>query len=290
MADGSRMTLGPLWAQVAKAALTRARTARWRLRAPGPQPGLRILFYHRVSHDRDMLAVTPARFRAQLELLQAEGYRVVDAGEAARLLAAGEGREGIVGLCFDDGYRDVATHAVPVLERLGFRASVFVATGVVDGRATFSWYDRQPPVLGWEEIGALDRGSPLRFEAHTVTHPNLLALDREAAGAEIRGSKVALEARLGRAVEGFCYPGGLSGPRERALVAAAGFSFATTCAPGANLPGTDRLELRRIQVDARDRLADFRAKVEGAADRSPLARDAYRRIRFGRSIPARAAR
>ena len=290
MADGSRMTPGPLWAQVAKAALTRARTARWRLRAPGLQPGLRILFYHRVSHDRDVLAVTPARFRAQLELLQAEGYRVVDAGKAARLLAAGEGREGIVGLCFDDGYRDVATHAVPVLERLGFRASVFVATGVVDGRATFSWYDRQPPVLGWEEIGALDRGSPLRFEAHTVTHPNLLALNREAAGAEIRGSKVALEARLGRAVEGFCYPGGLSGPRERALVAAAGFSFATTCAPGANLPGTDRLELRRIQVDARDRLADFRAKVEGAADRSPLARDAYRRIRFGRSVPARAAR
>jgi hypothetical protein len=43
-------------------------------------------------------------------------------------------------------------------------------------------------------------------------------------------------------------------------------------------------------VDARDRLADFRAKVEGAADRSPLARDAYRRIRFGRSVPARAAR
>ena len=290
MADGSRMTLGPLWAQVAKAALTRARTARWRLRAPGPQPGLRILFYHRVSHDRDVLAVTPARFRAQLELLQAEGYRVVDAGEAARLLAAGEGREGIVGLCFDDGYRDVATHAVPVLERLGFRASVFVATGVVDGRATFSWYDRQPPVLGWEEIGALDRGSPLRFEAHTVTHPNLLAWTARRPAAEIRGSKVALEARLGRAVEGFCYPGACPVPASAHSSPPRASPSRPRALRGRTCRRTDRLELRRIEVDARDRLADFRAKVEGAADRSPLARDAYRRIRFGRSVPARAAR
>jgi peptidoglycan/xylan/chitin deacetylase (PgdA/CDA1 family) len=184
----------------------------------------------------------------------------------------------------------VAEHALPELERHGFRASVFVATAVADGRATFSWYERQPPVLGWAEIVALDRDSPLRFEAHTVTHPDLQALDRVTAAAEIGGSKVALESRLGRAVDGFCYPGGLFGPRERALVAAAGFSFATSCAPGANLPGEDPLALRRIAVDARDRLVDFRAKVEGAADRSSLARDAYRRVRLAPPRTARAAR
>jgi peptidoglycan/xylan/chitin deacetylase (PgdA/CDA1 family) len=288
MADG-RLTLGPAWAQVPKIALTRWRTARWRRRAPGPQPGLRILFYHRVSPDPDVLAVTPARFREQVELLAAEGYRVVDVAEAARLLAAGEGHDGVVALCFDDGYRDIAG-AVGQLERHGFRASVFVATGVVDGHATFSWYDRQPPVLGWSEIVALDRGSPLRFEAHTVTHPNLRALDAEAVRAEIAGSRAVLEARLGRAVEGFCYPGGLFGPRERAVVEEAGFRFATSCEPGANLPGQDPLALHRIQVDARDRLADFRAKVEGACDRSSLARDAYRRVRYAPPRAARASR
>ena len=98
----------------------------------------------------------------------------------------------MVALSFDDGYRDVAEHALPVLERQGFRATVFVATGVVDGTAKFTWYERQPPVLGWSDIVALD-GSALSFEAHTITHPNLTALAPAAAEREIAGSKRALE-------------------------------------------------------------------------------------------------
>lgn len=285
--SGPQLTLGPAWAQLPKAAVTRWRTARWR---GGVRPGLRILFYHRVTDVPDVLAVTPAHFRAQMEFLRASGLRVVDAGEAARLLAAGEGREGVVALCFDDGYRDVALHAVPVLERLGFRASMFVVTGIADGRVRLSWYARQPPMLEWAELRGLDGGSPLRIEAHTVTHPNLLALDHEAARKEISGSRVELSEALGRDVDGFCYPAGLFGARERALVAEAGFRWATSCAPGANLPGADPFALARIQVDARDRLADFRAKLEGAFDASSKARDAYRRVRFAPRRAPRVAR
>jgi peptidoglycan/xylan/chitin deacetylase (PgdA/CDA1 family) len=284
----AELTLGPAWAQRPKVAVTRWRTARWR---PGTvRPGLRILFYHRVSEDPDVLAVTPRRFAAQMQWLRARGLRVVDAGEAARLLAAGEGREGVVGLCFDDGYRDVAVNAVPVLERLGFAASVFVVSGVAAGHARLSWYAEQPPMLTWRELRALDRGSPLRCEAHTVTHPNLLALGDRAAEAEIAGSRAALEVALERRVEGFCYPAGLYGPRDRALVADAGFAWATSCAPGANLPGADRFALARIPVDAGDRLEDFRAKVEGAFDTSPAVREAYRRVRFAPRRVARASR
>jgi peptidoglycan/xylan/chitin deacetylase (PgdA/CDA1 family) len=273
---GERLTLGPAWVQAAKPVLTRGRTASWRLRRAGAAPGLRILFYHRIADDRDVLAVSPRRFRAQMDLLAAGGYRVVDAVQAGSLL----GEDGVVGLCFDDGYRDVASNGLGALERHGFRASVFVITGVLDGEATLSWYARQPPMLGWSDIAALDRGSPFAFEAHTVTHPNLRALDHDAARREIAGSKAALEARLGRPVDGFCYPGGLFGARERALVAAAGFRVATSCEPGANRPGGDPLALRRIQIDARDRLADFRAKLEGGFDRPGVIRAAYRRVRL----------
>jgi hypothetical protein len=49
----------------------------------------------------------------------------------------------------------------------------------------------------------------------------------------------------------FCYPAGLYGPRDRALVAEAGFRAACTCEPGLNTRMTSLLELRRIQVDAR---------------------------------------
>ena len=275
-----RLTLGPRWVQTVKPALTRLRTAAWRARGRPSRPGLRVLFYHRVSDDPDPLAISPHRFAAQMDLLDAEGYRVVDVVEASRLLASRAPLDGVVALSFDDGYRDIAEHALPVLERRGFRATVFVATGVVDGTAEFTWYGRQPPVLGWDEVLALDAGSTLSFEAHTVTHPNLTALARPEAEAEIAGSKRALEARLGRAVEAFCYPAGVFGERERELVAQAGFSVATSCEPGANTPESDPLALRRTAVLGRDRLADFRAKLEGGHDRPSALRAVYRRARF----------
>jgi peptidoglycan/xylan/chitin deacetylase (PgdA/CDA1 family) len=165
-----------------------------------------------------------------------------------------------------------------VLERHGFRATVFVAPAVVDGTAAFTWYDEQPAVLGWSDIAALD-GSTLVFEAHTLTHPNLTALDSGAAEREIAGSRTALEARLGRRVRAFCYPAGLYGARERELVARAGFDIATTCEPGANTRRTDPLLLRRTAVDRHDATADFRAKLAGGHDRPSLLRAAYRRAR-----------
>lgn len=275
------LTIAPAAAYRTKAVLTRSRSVCWRVRAGRrpAAPGVRVVFYHRISDAHDELAVAPRHFRAHMEALAAQGVRAVAVEEVPALIA--RGARGVVGLCFDDGYHDVAEHAVPVLERLGFRATVFVATGVVDRTATFSWYVRQPPVLSWGDIADLARGGTLRFGAHTVTHPNLLGLDQDAARAEIAGSKAALEARLERRVDAFCYPAGLFGARERALVAEAGFRVATSCEPGANLPSTDPLALRRIQVDRRDGRLDVRAKVAGGQDTPLPLWAAARRRRYG---------
>ena len=101
----------------------------------------------------------------------------------------------------------MAENALPVLERLGFRATVFLPTGVIDGTASFPWYERQPPMLGWDEVVELDRGGTLRFEPHTVTHPNLLLLDDAASRYEIAQSKLDLEAKLGPARRVVLLPG-----------------------------------------------------------------------------------
>lgn len=275
--------VGPSLPYPVKAAITWARSAGWAVRTRGrlDQHGLRILFYHRVADDRDELAVAPRRFAEQMDLLASEGFRVVDLVEVGRLLDAGQLPSRTVGLSFDDGYRDVREHALPVLAEHGFRATVFIATGVTDGRFRFGWYARQPPLMTWEDITALDHGETLTFEAHTVSHPSLLAVDEATAREEIAGSKRELEAHLGRAVTAFTYPAGLFGERERRMVADAGFSCAFSCEPGVNRPDTDRFALRRRQIDARDRLLDFRAKLGGGHD-SPLPmRNAYRRMRYG---------
>jgi peptidoglycan/xylan/chitin deacetylase (PgdA/CDA1 family) len=269
--------------------VTSARSALWFARTRGrlDTSGLRILFYHRVADDPDELAVPVRRFREQMAFLADQGYRVLDVLGAADLLDSGRPVSKTIGLNFDDGFRDVAENALPVLEKHGFRGTVFVATGVTDGSASFAWYRRQPGLLSWAEIVELDVGSSLTFEAHTVTHPNLLTMGDQQAKAEIFDSKTALEDRLGRPVTAFCYPAGLFGERDRRLVEAAGYRVAVSCEPGVNDAATDRLALHRRQIDARDTLLDFRAKVGGGHDTPLPLRGLYRRVRFGEGLPGR---
>jgi peptidoglycan/xylan/chitin deacetylase (PgdA/CDA1 family) len=268
-----------------KAAGTRARSAAWLARTGGrlDTASFRILFYHRIADDRDELAVSPRSFRRQMDYLASESYRVVDVVEAVELLERGRLRPRTIGLSFDDGYLDVAEHALGTLSGHGFRATVFVAPAVIDGSAWFDWYRAAPApeLLDWDDIAELDREGTLRFEAHSLTHPNLTALEDHVVRHEIAGSKDELEQRLGRPVEAFSYPTGLFGDRERSLVAEAGFRVAVSCEPGVNGPGTDRLALRRRQIDGRDSLLDFRAKVGGGHDSPPHLRAAYRRRRYG---------
>jgi len=267
----------------AKAALTRARSVAWQARTGGrlDTRGLRILLYHRVADDPDPLAISPARFREQMRFLASAGYRALDLMGALELLDRGAVPPRTIALTFDDGFADVRDHALPVLEACGFRATVFVATGVTGGRHSFAWYARQPPVLGWDDVVALDRDGTLRFEAHTVSHPRLIALDNAGARAEIRDSRIELEDRLGRPVSAFAYPAGLYGERERQLVADAGYTAAVSCEPGVNLSGMDRFALRRRQIDARDGMVDFRAKLGGGHDTPLPLRSVYRRLRYG---------
>ena len=135
-----------------------------------------------------------------MQHLAAEGYTVIDLMTAVAMLDAGEVPPRTCSASRSTtGSWTSATQALPVLAELGFRATVFVTTGVTDGRLRFPWYARQqPPVLGWDEVVALDREGTLRFEAHTVSHPNLLSLDDAAARAEIMDGRHELEQHLGR--------------------------------------------------------------------------------------------
>jgi peptidoglycan/xylan/chitin deacetylase (PgdA/CDA1 family) len=129
-------------------------------------------------------------------------------------------------------------------------------------------------VLGWDEIVDLDREGTLRFEAHSLTHPNLLSLRDAEVWEEINGSKLTLEEHLEREVLAFSYPSGLFGVRERGSspqrVPRRGScermyrAAQTVCAASAS----DRPARRS---------ADFRAKL-ATADTPPF-RGVYRRRR-----------
>src|SRR5215212_707691 len=128
--------VGPSLPPAIKVGLTRARSVAWRTRTGGrgDASGLRILLYHRVADDDDPLSLPPRRFQEQMAYLASEGYVGVDLLSAVAMLDAGELPPRVLGLTFDDGFADVRDEALPALAEYGFRATVFVTTGVTDGR------------------------------------------------------------------------------------------------------------------------------------------------------------
>ena len=275
-----------------KSVQSRTRTSVWRLRGRMPNdpgPGLRILFYHRIADDRDdPLAVPCALFEAEMAFLADRGYRVLDVVDALDRLYAGELPPRTIALTFDDGYLDNATNAMPVMERYGFRGTVFVVTDLAAGKGTFlAGHGSAAPLLGWEEIERLDGRSPLTFEPHSVTHPNLTTIPDGECRDEILQSGRALEARLGRSASAFCYPGGFVGAREIEHVKSGGYRYGITTEPGVNTADTDKSLVRRTEMSHRDRLVDFASKLGGSHDTPLLGRRLYRRLKYGAVDPGR---
>lgn len=86
-----------------------------------------------------------------------------------------------------------------------------------------------------------DLSQKFEIGAHTLTHPRLPEVGDATAAHEIRGSKLALEAIIGRPVVTFCYPGGEYRGAHLAMVQQAGFHYARTVERFRFALGRDRL-------------------------------------------------
>lgn len=211
--------------------------------------GQPILTYHHVGpRPRGArlkgLYVPPKLFVRQMAELKAAGFQTPPFAEAAR---GGANPQRNIFLTFDDGFRDVFMHALPVLVAQGYRAMLFLVSDLIG--KTNEWQQRAGDVVEplmdpvqireWLAAG-------MEIGAHTRTHPRLTQLSPAEAREEIVGSRKSLEDRFGVAVEHFCYPYGDWNPAVRDLVQAAGFATACTTMPGVNLTGQSPWELRRF--------------------------------------------
>jgi peptidoglycan/xylan/chitin deacetylase (PgdA/CDA1 family) len=237
--------------------------------------GLRIMAYHRVSTDRDELAVTPTAFRAQMEALLRAGAQPVRLDEALDLL---EERPASRYVCvtFDDGYHDNLDHAIPVLRDLQIPATIFIPSGFIDGNARPYWYEHPPPMLSWSELREIAQDDLFAIGAHTRTHPALPKLSDDGAWIEIAASKRDVEEHTDQRATAFAYPAGLYGEREIRMVREAGYRVGVTVEPGLIGPGHRPQTLPRSFIDRRDNLHMFEAKLTGLLDAPWGLRDAVR--------------
>ena len=213
-----------------------------------------VLMYHSVGpvdDDPYQVTVSPRRLAAQLRLLSRLGLR----GVSMRELLADPGPR-TVGLTFDDGYRDFATTALPLLRRHGFTATVYALAGRLGGDNGWEEQGPRKPLLTAAELRAV-AAAGTEIGSHGLLHQHLTRLPEPELKSEVVESRAILEDRLQLPVTSFCYPYGDCGPREVDAVMTAGYANAT--AVGAP-PLPRQFAFPRTYAGERDTAARLAAK------------------------------
>ncbi|MCK5509902.1 MAG: polysaccharide deacetylase family protein [Desulfobacterales bacterium] len=234
--------------------------------------------YHSISNDAEddihpyyRINTSPSFFDRHMQFLYENSYKVIDLNQAVKIL-----REPInqstnqpinyVVITFDDGFRDFYTEAFPILQKYGYRATVFLPTAFIDNQK-HKLKDKDH--LNWDEVKELF-AKGITFGSHTVSHPQLKNIDHNKIEYELRQSKEHIEVMLGREINLFSYP--YKFPEEdkkfikylKDVLVKSGYEYCVTTKIGNTTPKSDCYFLKRIPVNLYDDLQFFNAKLEGA--------------------------
>jgi peptidoglycan/xylan/chitin deacetylase (PgdA/CDA1 family) len=138
-----------------------------------------ILMYHAVgsvSEDPCGLFVSPERFAQQMQALRILGLRGVSLGRLGDAVMR-RNADGLVGLTFDDGYRDVLSSAAPILQRCGFTATIFAVSSLLGGENVWDTPPRRQLMSEADLRDLAARG--WEVGAHGVTHARLTEVDAD---------------------------------------------------------------------------------------------------------------
>jgi peptidoglycan/xylan/chitin deacetylase (PgdA/CDA1 family) len=165
-----------------------------------------VLAYHKVAKQWEwgLTVVSPKAFRRQISRLAEAGYQGLTLQDYIKSPSPKK-----IAITFDDGYENIYTEALPILEEFGFRATVFIIYNYLGrlnhwdaniGGITFRHLDaKQIQKLieaGWE-VGS-----------HGLSHKPFLGAKKEWLRQELQSSKALLERDFNLPVRSFAFPFG----------------------------------------------------------------------------------
>lgn len=249
-----------------------------------------IFCFHNVVADADApfgersLHVPVSAFADYAEWIGAT-YDVIPLRELLGNAAQGRAVSGVAAITFDDGYAGVVSNALAVLRRHSMPSTIFVVADAADHPRPF-WWDvlaSESPLTAatrehhlrehrgdvgeilagmlsavpapadylpspWSVLEAL-RGE-VAFEAHTVTHRNLVMLGGDEVRAELVRSREAISSRLGETPRLVSYPYGAYDARVIDAARRERFDGGLTMDEGLAAGSRDPLAIPRVNVPA----------------------------------------
>lgn len=233
----------------------------WRIPISYKQP--RVLMYHMVKEHlvnqrkRNKWRIKPENFEKQMAWFSKNGwhsYTITEMVDAKELP--------IKSFCitFDDGYEDNFTNALPILEKYGFKATVYLVPHYEYNNWEKFEEGTFDKLLSIEQIKKMQESGLIEFGSHTVNHNNLLTISKYEAQIEIQKSKEEVEKIINQTCNAFAYPYGKYDQTIISMVQDLGYSSATVVKRGffeANKP----FEIKRIGILGTESFLDFYLKI-----------------------------
>ena len=257
-----------------------------------------VLMYHRVGPASNAwearYAIAPEVYAAHMQALHRQGLQALGIDALVDWLEGGPALPAnAVLVTFDDGFRGVRDHALPVMEKLGWPFTVFLVSDLIGQDDSWTRHENPAgithPLLDANEI--LDmQARGVSFHSHTRTHASLPKLDDAALADQLVGSRARLSQLLGREVRYIAYPFGHVDERVEAATRAAGYRAAFSTQSGFNRPDVNLFRIRRLDVYGTDTPAMLLRKIRLGSNEGGLAHAAgyYTRRMKSRLLGARA--
>ena len=164
-------------------------------------------------------------------------------------------------ITFDDAYANIAENALPLLQRLGFSAAVYVVTARIGSSS--AWNEAK----GLTTLKLMDAeqiqhwaGEGIEFGSHGRTHVNLTTLSDSQLAEEVR-RKCRRSCRFaGVRTLSFAYPFGAYNLRVRQCVQRV-VDMALTTESGLSGFRTDPFMLYRTAIQPRDNMPSFACRI-----------------------------
>ncbi|MGY3945575.1 polysaccharide deacetylase family protein [Aeromonas tecta] len=232
-----------------------------------------VIMYHRFIEQESEKGVHGtwlpiAMFEKHLKLMKWLGYETLtfkDLADKGFIHRLQYGKKYLM-ITVDDGYRDNLTRMLPLLEKYGYKAVVYIVTGEDHNR----WDVEHPthpdtPValMNGEEIRALVASGHVEIGGHTLTHPRLSKLSPEQQAHEICANKNRLEQLLDEPLLSFAYPYGDLNDDAKTQARAAGYRYAVATNSGPRAMHQDPLQIRRIAIFPRTDMFGLWRKIRG---------------------------
>ncbi|WP_323904592.1 polysaccharide deacetylase family protein [Aeromonas hydrophila] len=232
-----------------------------------------VIMYHRfIEHDSEKGVhgtwMPIAMFEKHLRLLKWLGYETLtfrDLADKGFIYRLQYGKKYLM-ITADDGYQDNLTRMLPLLEKYGYKAVVYVVTGEGYNRwdvEQASNPDTRVDLMNGEQLKALAASGHVEIGGHTLTHSRLSKLAPEQQAHEIQENKRQLEALLGHPLLSFAYPYGDMDESAKAQAMAAGYRFAVATNSGPRAMHQDPFRIRRIAIFPRTDVFGLWRKIRG---------------------------